>query len=214
MDQATISLADQAYSLIEEMIVTLELAPGSVFSENDLSKRIEIGRTPMREALQRLSSERLLKAMPRRGMLVTEINIADHFKILDTRRVLDRLLATRAARRVDDGSKADLRGIARKMQEAAEEKDLNAFMRHDRELDETLALIANNPYAAQAAACMHAHCRRFWYQYRGAGDLVRSGQLHAALVDAVLEGDEEAAAACSDQLIDYLVEFTNAALTH
>ena len=86
MSKPSMSLAEKAYDRVEEMIVTLELEPGSVFSEVELSKRIEIGRTPLREALQRLSADRLVKTMPRRGMVVTEINIREQLALLETRR--------------------------------------------------------------------------------------------------------------------------------
>jgi len=56
-EAARISLANEAYIRLEEMIVTLELQPGSVFSEAELSRKIRIGRTPLREALQRLTAE-------------------------------------------------------------------------------------------------------------------------------------------------------------
>ena len=74
----TESLADQAYSIVEQMIVSLELAPGSVFSEGQLSEQIGIGRTPLREALQKLAHGRLVSALPRRGMMVTNINVIEH----------------------------------------------------------------------------------------------------------------------------------------
>ena len=93
------SLADQAYDLVERMIVTLELQPGTVFSAVELSERIGIGRTPLREALHRLAGDRLVVALPRRGMMVTEINGSEYLALLDTRRVLDALIAVRACRR-------------------------------------------------------------------------------------------------------------------
>jgi len=214
MNQTTLSMADRAYNLIEEMIVTCVLAPGTVFSENELSKTIEIGRTPMREALQRLSGEQLLKAMPRRGMMVSEINIASYLRILETRRVLDRLLAGRAARRADDKQKAALAAIANDIINAAERADMPAFIHVDRELDELLADASRNPYAARANSSLHAHCRRFWFLNHRSGDLCRSAQLHAALVTAVATGDEAASEAASDRLMDYLEEFTKATLKH
>jgi DNA-binding GntR family transcriptional regulator len=58
------TLADQAYDAVEALIVTLELAPGSVFSEAELSERVGIGRTPLREALLRLTAERLVVSLP------------------------------------------------------------------------------------------------------------------------------------------------------
>lgn len=58
------SLAEQAYDAVERMIVTLDLAPGSVFTEAELAESIGIGRTPLREALQRLAAAHLVQALP------------------------------------------------------------------------------------------------------------------------------------------------------
>src|SRR5262245_22019306 len=68
------TLTEQAYRLIEEQIVTLRLRPGDVLSEQMLSATFKIGRTPIREALQRLAREGLITVLPRKGILVSDIN--------------------------------------------------------------------------------------------------------------------------------------------
>ena len=70
------SLTDRAYAALEEMIVTLQLAPGTAISESDLSGHLGIGRTPIREALQRLAREKLVSIFPRRGIFVSPIDVA------------------------------------------------------------------------------------------------------------------------------------------
>ena len=82
------SLTDRAYAEIEELIVTLRLAPGTPVSEAELMARLGIGRTPIREALQRLARERLVEIYPRRGNFVTDINVAGQLRLLETRREL------------------------------------------------------------------------------------------------------------------------------
>ena len=69
-------LADIAHSKLEELIVTLELAPGSLWSEAMLSDRIGIGRTPVREAVQRLAWERLVTIIRRHGIRISDIDPA------------------------------------------------------------------------------------------------------------------------------------------
>ena len=71
------SLSEQAYRLIRGMIVRLELTPGAVVREDDLQAHLEIGRTPIREALQRLARDQFLVVIPRRGMIVSNIDIAE-----------------------------------------------------------------------------------------------------------------------------------------
>ena len=68
------TLTEQAYRLIEEQIVTLRLKPGDVLSEQMLSATFGIGRTPIREALQRLAQEGLVIILPRKGILVSDLN--------------------------------------------------------------------------------------------------------------------------------------------
>ena len=67
-------VTEQAYRTIEEAIVTLKLKPGSVLSEQALSASTGIGRTPIREALQRLAHEGLVTILPRKGTLVADLN--------------------------------------------------------------------------------------------------------------------------------------------
>ena len=207
-----VSLADEAYMRLEEMIVTLELQPGSVFSEAVLSGKIRIGRTPLREALQRLHAQRLVTTLPRRGVVVSDINIVDYLAVLETRRVLDRLVATKAARRATPEQRRTLEKTAKSMAAAAERGDLAGFMRMDNGFDRLVESASRSAFALQASVPLHAHCRRFWYLYRHNGDLVRAAELHSGLMHAVAAGDEQAAGAASDALVDYLEEFARTAL--
>ena len=84
-----ISLTEQAYRALEELITTLALPPGTVLGEQSLAQRLQIGRTPIREALQRLARDGLVVVLPRRGILVSEINIRTQLRLLETRRVLE-----------------------------------------------------------------------------------------------------------------------------
>jgi len=205
-------LADKAYATVEELIVTLALPPGHIFSETALSRQIEIGRTPLREALQRLAADRLVKVMPRKGMMVSEINSTDQLAMLETRRELDRLVVSRAARRATDIQLDLLQETGGAIHAAAGASDIAAFMRLDRKCDEILEAASRNPFAAQALAPLHTHCRRFWYQYQHEGDLGQSADLHERMIDAVLSRDEQAAGSAADAIIDYLERFTREAL--
>ena len=210
--QPSESLADQAYTIVEQMIVSLELPPGTVFSEGQLSDEIGIGRTPLREALQKLALGRLITALPRRGMMVTEINVVEHLAMLETRRVLDRLVAETAARRRTDSHADRLTMCAERMNQSAHEGDTRAFMRLDQECDAILEEAARNVFAIQSTAPLHSHCRRFWSVYKHTGDLLVSAGLHTSLMLAVARGNSDLAGEASDGLIDYLERFTKEAL--
>ena len=207
----TPTLAGKAYSLIEEMIVSLKLEPGLVLSEAQLSRAIGIGRTPMREALQRLAAEGLVETLPRRGVVVSGINVAQHLALLETRQALDRLVVARASRRATAAQKSALRRCAATMGNAAQHRDLAEFMRLDREFDLIVESASRNSFAARALAPLHAHCRRFWYMYHHNGDLNRSATLHIRVMRAIAGGDESAAVAAAERLIAYLEEFTRSA---
>ena len=71
------SLSDEAYYRIRDLIVSLELAPGSIVSERELMERLGLGRTPIREALRTLAQERLVDVYPRRGIFVSSVNARD-----------------------------------------------------------------------------------------------------------------------------------------
>src|SRR4030095_11590787 len=85
------TLTEQAYRLIEEQIVTLRLRPGDVLSEQMLSATFKIGRTPIREALQRLAREGLITVLPRKGILVSDINPRSQLLVVGVRRQIEHL---------------------------------------------------------------------------------------------------------------------------
>ena len=95
----SLRLADRTHRTLEEMIVTLQLTPGSTLSEASICDRIGIGRTPVREALQRLALEKLVHIVPRYGVIITEIVVPEQMMVIEMRKALEPLIASRAARR-------------------------------------------------------------------------------------------------------------------
>ena len=202
------TLTDRAYRLIEELIVTLALPPETILSEQSLAQRLGIGRTPIREALQRLARDGLVVILPRRGILVSQINLKTQMRLLEVRRELERLMARGAAERATPEEIAKFAGIARDMRAASDQADDLTFMRLDRSLNELVSQAARNEFAARAMGLMHGLSRRFWYQhYREAGDLPLSARLHADLAEAIAKCNADAAGKASDKLIDYIESF-------
>jgi DNA-binding GntR family transcriptional regulator len=206
---AEATLTDRAYSDLEVMIVTLELPPGSAVSEAALSQRLGIGRTPIREALQRLARERLVTILPRRGIIVSEINIKSQLRLLEVRREVERLVARSAARRATPEERERFARIARLFEKSAKDNDEVSFMRTDREYNELTVVAARNEFASGAMTLMHSLSRRFWYiHYKQAADMPRAAKLHADVARGIAARDEKAAAAASDRLLDYIEQFT------
>ena len=202
-------MSDQAYEGLEEMIVTLHLDPGAVLSEAELSEQLGIGRTPIREALQRLAREGLVLILPRKGILVSEINPGKQLLLLEVRRELERLLARSGAHRATDEERERFTEIADGMERAERENDDLGFMRLDDALNKLIATAAHNEYANRAIGLTHGLSRRFWYvHYREAADLPVAARLHAKLARAIAGGDSAAAATASDELVDYVEAFT------
>ena len=208
------SLTEQAYLQLEELIVTLQLAPGSPVSEAMLSERLGIGRTPIREALQRLAREHLVVAMPQRGYLISHIDVRLQLRVLETRREVERLIAVSAAKRSTDPERALFDELARRFDKAAQRNDAAAFIQADREFNEASLKAARNEFAAGAMQLMHGLSRRFWYMHwRQAADLPETARAHAVLSRAIASGDPAEAGQALDRLLDQIEAFARATLT-
>jgi DNA-binding GntR family transcriptional regulator len=205
------TLTERAYRSIEEAIVTLALRPGEAVSEAQLATRFGYGRTPIREALQRLSRERLVRILPRRGVVVAPVDVGEQLRLIEVRREIERLCARAAARRADADQRAQLRDVAAGMERCAETEDETAFLRLDRALHLLVLEAARNEFAEAAMVLMHGLSRRFWFiHWRRNAELREAAEAHAMLARAIAEGDAEAAAAASDRLVDYINRFTRA----
>lgn len=206
-----ITLTERAYRELEERIVTLRLKPGEILSEYALSDSLRIGRTPIREALQRLAREGLITILPRKGILVSETDPRKQLLVLEVRRELERLLCRLAAQRATEAQRRQFQDIAAGMDSAGKANDDIVFMRLDRELNVLIAAAGHNDYASRAMRLLHGHSRRFWYlHYKQAADLPLCARLHAKQARAIGDGDPDRAAAASDRLIDYTETFTRA----
>lgn len=207
------SLTAQAYERIEELIVTLELAPGTALSEAELSARLEIGRTPVREALQRLAREHLVAILPQRGVLVSEIDIKRQLRLLETRREVERLVVRCAARRCSEAERSRFEALAKEFEAAGRADDETRFMRADKEFNDLSLVASRNEFAAGAMGLMHGLSRRFWYlHYKEVADLPLAARLHADVARAIASGTAEDSARASDRLLDYIEDYTRATL--
>jgi DNA-binding GntR family transcriptional regulator len=212
--EAARTLTDKAYTYLEELIVTLKLPPGAAVSEAMLSRRLRIGRTPIREALQRLARERLVTILPRRGVIVSDINVNSQLRLLELRREVERLLGRCAARRAGPEERARFVELAELFEKSARQNDDTTFMRIDREFNELCLKAARNEFTAGAMALMQSLSRRFWYlHYKQAADMPETAKLHADIARAIAKGDEADAAAAVDRLLDKIESFTRATVS-
>ncbi|WP_185970459.1 MULTISPECIES: GntR family transcriptional regulator [unclassified Mesorhizobium] len=196
--------ATRAYRALEHLIVTLELAPASFVTEGALIERLGLGRTPVREAIQRLAWEGLLDIRPRAGIAIAPLHPGDWLRVLDARRGVEVVLARSAARFVTREAADLFHDAALAMQKAVISGNVLAFIQADKALDEALAQAADNPFAARLAAPLQTHSRRFWFRYKADTGLAESAEHHVALIRSILAGDEEAAAKDAKRLMALL----------
>jgi DNA-binding GntR family transcriptional regulator len=191
------------------MIITLRLAPGAAVSELELSESLGIGRTPIREALQRLAREGLVSILPRRGILVSEINVKRQLRLIEVRRALETLVARMAARRATQSERERLGELAEIFERCAKSRDDVAFMRADREFNTLASAACHNEFAMAAMGLIHSLSRRFYFSHhKQAGNMPLTARMHAEMARAIAGGNEEKAAKATERLIDVIERFT------
>lgn len=206
------SLAETAYDAIEQMIISRRLTPGAMVSEGELGAELALGRTPVREALARLKSIGFVEVHPRRGVLVTPVDILKHLELLEVRRPLDETVARCVIARGSDDDMARLQACIAALLAAAEARDREVYFRTKRSLHETLVGAAYNTTLASTMAALHAQSRRFWYTHEPTAGFLDCAGLHAAIVSGITAHDPETALAGIGRLFDFLDQMTRRAL--
>ncbi len=199
--------ADQAYEAIEGLISTLRLEPGSPIVEAELVALTQLGRTPVREALLRMVSIGLILQQQRRGLVVSNIDLADHLDVIQTRRVLERLIAACSARRATVAQRQEIVHHAQAMVEAAARDRLDEYMQADHALDLINHKACQNFSAVQCVLPLIVKCRRFWYAYQHEGEIAEGARYHLALAQGIASANEADAVRGAEQLMDYLEKF-------
>ena len=126
------TLAERAYMRLREEIIRVELPPGTLLRDDDLMARMGIGRTPVREAVQRLHSDGFVTILPRRGTLVSEINITDLAAIYEVRTRLESWASQLAAQRVTPADRSEIEGLLAELAAVTSEQGFNPLLELDR----------------------------------------------------------------------------------
>ncbi len=198
------SLTEQAYLQLEEMIATLQLRPGALISEAELCTRLGIGRTPVREAMQRLAREQLLHILPRRGCIVSECRLEDELGVIEVRRPLELLVARAAALRANPEQRRQFENIANSMADALVADDFIAFARLDAEFNQLCLVACLNTTAASMMRLIGTLNRRFWFMHHGR-TLPREGvESHVEIAREIAKGNPDGAAAATERLMRYI----------
>ena len=188
------SQSEAAYFLIRDRILTLALAPGSPVHESQLQAELSIGRTPIREALQRLAHEKLVRSVPNRGTFVTDVNITDLARITEVRAVLEAHAARLAAERL---SAADRQAIERLLGElrAVQINDQRQLMKLDQEIHRRIYRCTRNSFLESTLERYFNLSLRLWFLVLDHGVRLREAVAeHTAMLEAILAGDADRAA--------------------
>jgi DNA-binding GntR family transcriptional regulator len=198
-------IAERAYLALRDRIVTLKLPPGAVLREDELMAELGIGRTPLREAVKRLTLENLVAVRPRRGTFVTDVHPADIAAITEVRAELEGFAAQLAAERLDEEGRELARSLLATIHRYDREGDQDALMRLDQRVHRFTWAQSRNPYLVETLERCFTLSVRIWYVV-----LDRMPSLRAAvhrqgeLLEALLARDGATARAL---MHDHVLEF-------
>ncbi|MEV2279103.1 GntR family transcriptional regulator [Nocardiopsis sp. NPDC049922] len=188
------SLADRAYTEIRDRLVMLEIQPGDPIVEDRLSAELDMGRTPIREALKRLERDRMVVAYPRRGTFATDVHISDLAHISEVRRTLEPLAASTAAERSTPADRAELTALRSRI-ESDHGQDNAELLRTDVAVHRAIYRCTYNPFLEDTLITYDNLATRIWCVFiprmSGVADHVDQ---HVPLLSAVIEGESDTAA--------------------
>ena len=179
-------------------ITRLELAPGAVLVEKNLMAELGIGRTPIREALQRIATEGLVQHLPNRGMLVSDLGAANVESIYEFRSLVEGAAARLAATRATEDDIRELQSLDGQLNQATEDGDIDGFVALDWRFHEALGRASKNIYIQEAVPrIFNLHLRLWFYISSKTGSWHPVAHSHdemtKGVVDAIRERSPEKA---------------------
>ena len=190
VDSTHVSLAERAYDEIRRMIIRLDLAPGDVVREADLQATLEMSRTPIREALQRLARDHFVSVIPRRGMFVSAIEFDELAMLYETRAIMEPYAARLATLR---GTQRDWDEMADVLAETVlPGKQPGELLELDRQCHEIIWRAAGNRFLTDTLDTLYAQSDRLWHMYLAdVHDMGHAVDEHASIHSALVAGDAD-----------------------
>ncbi len=186
-------LAAVAHERLRNMMVTLELAPGALLSQEDLQERTGLGRTPIHQALQRLEHEEFVVIAPRRGIVVTTVDVIELPVLYESRALLEPYMARQAAL---SGSVADWDLMESVIAAAGEDATTSDHVAADRRCHEIIWAASGNRFLTRTLDMLYAQSDRLWHMHLiDVTDMHESLQEHREMLSLLRAGDGEGAAA-------------------
>lgn len=201
------SQSERAYLLIRDRIVTLQLPPGSVIEEARLRADLELGRTPIREALQRLAHENLVSFVPHRGTFVTDVNLTDLHRLTEIRAEMECYAARLASERSSDTDRRVMEMLEHELDQV-DERDAAGLMRLDQRIHRQVYAAARNPFLQAMLEETFNLSLRIWFLGLERGVRLKEAvREHRKLLAAIRRGD---AALAESTMRDHIVGFEQA----
>lgn len=193
--QPGVSLSEDAYNQIRSMIVSLELVPGSLINESELMSHLGFGRTPIREALRTLASEKLVDVYPRRGMFVTSVDVQNLSSISEVRAVLEIKAASVAAERSTPRDRAITVALIAEIDAIKGEPNMTKLIQLDQRIHRHIYQCTHNQFLEATLEQYYGHALRIWFLALDRVDNLSEATIeHRALLKAISDHDSIAAA--------------------
>lgn len=193
--ETSASLRDAAYDAIKHRIITCVFKPGDYLNEAYVSAAIGIGRTPVHQAIDRLTQDGLLEVIPRKGIIVRAVSLAEAMQITEIRLLNEPYCARLAAERADNIDLATMRDLLNRADAWTAVRNIEQMMLLDREFHIAIAKAARNTVLASILQNLHERSLRFWFISLTAPEHHREVQNeHQAIFAAIEQRDVDAAA--------------------
>lgn len=191
-------LAERAYERIRDDIVCLRLEPGEPLDDKQLSAELGMSLTPVRDALKRLTLERMVVTYPRRGTFVAEITVSDEQWLTEIRQDLEAVAAALAAERATDAERAHLTELAGRLDPDHANHLTSEYHALDSAIHQAIYAASHNPFL-QASLTQYLHLTlRIWHYGLRRQPVQRTvGQDQQEVVAAIVRGDADAAASAA-----------------
>ena len=168
------------------MIITLELPPGTVVTEASLVEVLGCSRTPLREALQRLSHEHLVVAVPRRGVSIADLSIVDFVSIIQAEETVDSTLIRLAAERITDAQLRLMDELLARSDAAVAARDMEEVVDLDFQIHTTFGIASGNRFLLEFQEILLRLLARYVYLgFQGAGNAEGAIADHRDIVAAL-----------------------------
>ena len=188
------SLTDTAYEAIKQKIITLQFGPGTYLNVASITEALNIGRTPVHQAVRRLTHEGMIEIMPRKGMIVRPVSLNEVMEIADVRSVNEPHCVRLAAEKASAEDIAELEGILARADDAAAAGDTEQQMLADRDFHCEISRIAGNKILADILKNLHERSLRFWFiSLHDSPHRQEVADEHADIMKAIRNNDPDAA---------------------